>query len=185
MSRPVPTYPPYPDEDLYFNAFSRTTGRIVDLPVSQFARVSGIPTTAPFQGSSLVGTFGSPLDITGTTVLPIEETSQFPPLSFTIEDDEVFFNQVGSYRVNVSGAVAGTPGVQSSVTITAVPTGTTAIISDESIVAVTSEAGGTGSFSYPFLANVTDAGSDLFFTATTFDSNVSILNGAIDIVKVT
>jgi hypothetical protein len=178
-----------PDDDLYVNAFSRTTGRILAIPLSQFARTAtGVELPDQLQGASLVADSVPELDlITGFPItIPLTGVSQYPPLSFDVTGDEVFFNHTGAYRSTFVGTATSTPGLTSTLTVTAVPTGTTAIVGPATVTADLSMTG-TTSLNYSFLTNITDAGSDVYFTATTsaVDSNVSILNGALDVIKIT
>lgn len=180
-----PTGQQLSDEDVYFNAFSRRSGRILDFPLSALQRVpNGSPVQAPFQGAALASGIVSPTVVTGATVLPLTNTNQFPPMSFSVIANDILFNSAGTYNVSLSGTVTGNPGVQSAVTVTSVPSGTLSIVGSPSLVATTSSGGQPGTFDYPFLANVSGGVADIYFTASTASANVSIINGAVSIVKV-
>lgn len=190
--------------ELYINAFDRRNGRVVDLPLSRLCN-NCCPEQVAQINPALVGYFapvvplipnapiaaprriGAPRLVGQATVaaqpLDIVSSYQTPPGAFNVQGADVAFNYTGIYNVRVAGTITGTPGVSSSVVITPVPTGNTTIVGPPTTVAITNPVG-VAFFDYPFLVDVPTQGSDLFFTASTPNSNVSILNGTINIVRV-
>lgn len=169
--------------DLYINAFDKSCGRMIELPLSHIGQC--IPNEKCIQCASLVGYLPSTVPITsgtvGTALIPASTTSSTPN-SFNVNGGNIGFGYLGIYNVEVAGQIVTTPGTKASVTITPTTTGGARVVGPSSATATAMN--GTGAFDYPFLVNVPTCGSTLSFSATTASSNVSIINGSINIIRV-
>lgn len=170
--------------DLYINAFDRRSGRVVDVPLSRLEGGCCEQQYDECNNASLVGSFTSPIKLTPTAqMLTLSNYSMYPPNTFGVKGGDITFNVLGVYNVDVSGSLSSTPRTNTTTTVSASPSGNTVVIGPKSFTASTGT-NGSASFDYPLLVSAPSCGSNLKFTASSSNANVSLLNSSINIIKI-